>query len=89
MQIDMENQDLVEKLKKKLHEGEVQFVYKKKNGEERMALGTLKKEIYGEANAPKGSDVKYADNVIRYFDMNSAGWRSFVAENLISVEDEN
>ena len=81
-----EQNSLVEKLKKKLHEGETQFTYRKKNGEERMAVGTLNKEIYGEENAPKGTEAKLADNVIRYFDMNSAGWRSFIAENLIAIE---
>lgn len=85
----MENKELLERLKKKLHEGEVQFIYKKKNGEERMALGTLNKDVYGEENAPKGSDTKWPDDVIRYYDMNAAGWRSFVAENLISVENES
>lgn len=83
-----DNAKLVELLKTKMREGEVQFIYKKKNGEERMALGTLNKELYGKENEPKGTDVVWPENVIRYYDMNSAGWRSFIAENLVSVETD-
>ena len=81
-----DNKTLVEQLKGKMREGEVQFIYKKKNGEERMALGTLNKDLYGKENEPKGTDVVWPENVVRYYDMNSAGWRSFIAENLVSVE---
>ena len=81
-----DNAKLLELLKNKMREGEVQFIYKKKNGEERMALGTLNKELYGKENEPKGTEKPYPENVVRYYDMNSAGWRSFIAENLVSVE---
>lgn len=83
-----DNRQLVERLKEKMKSQEVQFLYKKKNGEERLALGTLCKDIYGEQNSPKGADIAYSENTVRYFDMNSGGWRSFIAENLISIEDE-
>lgn len=82
----MEHEDLVKYLKELLHAGKVTFWYTKKNGETREALGTLKQEIYGEENAPKGTEKKYPDNVIRYYDLNSNGWRSFLEENLQSVD---
>lgn len=83
----MENNELIEQLKKRLHEGEVEFTYKKKNGEERQAKGTLNKDIYGEDHAPKNSGIEYSENVIRYFDIYSNSWRSFIKENLISIKD--
>lgn len=81
-----DNETLVDELKEKLRNGEAKFTYKKKNGEERTARGTLNKEIYGEANEPKGTAKSMPENQIRYFDLDSNGWRSFIAENLVSVE---
>ena len=51
----MEEKTLIEQLKEKLHNGEAKFKYKKKNGEERDARGTLKSDIYGAENEPKGT----------------------------------
>lgn len=82
----IEKKSLVEQLKEKLRNGEVKFTYKKKNGEGRTARGTLNKEIYGEANEPKGTAKSVPENQVRYFDLDSNGWRSFITENLISVE---
>lgn len=81
-----DNETLIDELKEKLRNGEARFTYKKKNGDERTARGTLKKEIYGEANEPKGTAKSVPENQIRYFDLDSNGWRSFIAENLVSVE---
>jgi len=69
--------------KNALHKGVVEFKYKKKNGEERLAKGTLNVEVMGESNAPKGTGYDITDSNIRYYDLNSEGWRSFVVENLI------
>ena len=73
----------IEDFKKALHNGVVEFKYKKKNGEERVAKGTLNVEVMGEANTPKGTGYDITDSNIRYYDLNSEGWRSFVTENLI------
>ena len=69
--------------KNALHKGVVNFKYKKKNGEIRDAKGTLNIEIMGEKNTPKGTGYDIVDTNIRYYDLNSEGWRSFIAENLI------
>ena len=82
----IEQKPLIEQLKDKLHKGEAKFIYKKKNGEERTARGTLNKEIYGEANEQKGTAKSIPEGQVRYFDLDSNGWRSFITENLISVE---
>lgn len=74
----------IKEFKDALRQGEVEFVYNKKNGEERVAVGTLKMDIIGEDNTPKGTGKPKADNVICYYDLNSEGWRSFIEENLVT-----
>ena len=69
--------------KNALRKGVVNFKYKKKNGEIRDAKGTLNVEIMGEENTPKGTGYDIVDTNIRYYDLNSEGWRSFIVENLI------
>ena len=73
----------IEKFKKALHKGIVEFKYTKKNGEERMAHGTLNLEVMGEENAPKGTGYESTDSQIRYYDTDSKGWRSFLVENFV------
>jgi len=69
--------------KNALHKGIVEFKYKKKNGEIRDAKGTLNIDVMGEDNAPKGTGYEITDSNIRYYDLNSEGWRSFIVDNLI------
>lgn len=66
------------KLQVELCLGVVAFKYKKVDGSIREAKGTL-----DNVPAVKGSDrVKNWGNVV-YYDVDSQGWRSFKAENLI------
>ena len=82
--INMETKEVnINEFKKALHNGVVEFKYKKKNGEIRDAKGTLNIDIMGEDNAPKGTGYDIVDTNIRYYDLNSEGWRSFITENLI------
>lgn len=82
--IDMETKEVnINEFKKALRNGIVEFKYKKKNGEERTARGTLNIEVMGEENSPKGTGYEITDTNIRYYDLNSEGWRSFIPENLI------
>lgn len=85
-----ENKELVKnmafELKAKMREGEVKFKYTKKNGEIREALGTLNSDVYGKENEPTGTGYSVPENQIRYYDLNSKGWRSFIIDNLISYE---
>ena len=74
----------IQNFKNALHKGIVEFKYKKKDGSIRDAKGTLNINIMGEENAPSGtSNMNISDSTIRYFDLNSNGWRSFVTLNLI------
>ena len=76
------------KFKNALHKRIVEFEYKKKNGEIRIAHGTLNIDLMGENNAPKGNaEYTVPDNTIRYFDTDVNGWRSFIIENFIDWID--
>ena len=68
-----------EDFKKLLRENEyVNFTYTKKDGTERAAKGTLNMNTIPEEHKPsESSNYKYADDVIRYFDLDKEGWRSF------------
>ena len=82
--INMEKKEVnINDFKRALHNGKVEFKYIKKNGEERTALGTLNIDIMGEGNKPKGTGYEITDSNIRYYDLNSEGWRSFITDNLI------
>lgn len=66
----------------KLRKGIVSFVYKKKDGTERHACGTL----YGIGHTIKGKSKHHQCNyTLAYYDVDCKGWRSFVIENLVEV----
>lgn len=73
----------IEDFKNALRDRIVEFKYSKKNGDIRIAKGTLNSDIMGDDNIPKGTGYDIKDNNIRYYDLNSNGWRSFLSENLI------
>lgn len=73
----------IEDFKNELKNRIVEFKYSKKNGDIRIARGTLNVDIMGNDNIPKGTGYDIKDNNIRYYDLNSNGWRSFLLENLI------
>ena len=82
--INMEKKEVnINDFKNALRNGVVEFKYTKKNGEIRTAKGTLNIDVMGADNAPKGTGYDIVDDNIRYYDLNSEGWRSFIPENLI------
>ncbi len=78
--------DMIMKLKHRMKTDKVSFKYTKKDGSIRDAVGTLNSEIYGSENEPSGSSKSIPENQVRYFDVNSNGWRSFLVENFIDAE---
>jgi hypothetical protein len=71
----------IEDFKNELRNRIVEFKYTKKNGDIRTARGTLNVDIMGNDNIPKGTGYDIKDNNIRYYDLNSNGWRSFLTKN--------
>lgn len=72
-------------IKERLHSDKpVTFSYIKKNGELRVAKGTLNVNVMGEENAPSGKiDTINEANTIRYYDILAEGWRSFLVDNFV------
>ena len=88
--IDMEKKEVnINEFKKALHKGKVKFSYIKKDGSIRDAVGTLNIDVMGEDNKPKGTGYEITDSNIRYYDLNSEGWRSFITDNLIEWSSIN
>lgn len=66
-----------------LKTGIKKFSFTKVDGTIREANGTCNIDIISEENAlPKGV-IKDNDNVIRYYDVDKGGWRSFKVDNFI------
>ena len=70
-------------LKKKLHEGVVEFTYIKKDGSERKAKGTLNLEIIENLGGPiPTGQITPPAYTTRYFDIEKEEWRSFLNDSL-------
>jgi hypothetical protein len=83
----------VEQLEELLKKGSVKFKYVKVHtGEKREAYGTknldIVKEKFGDDYLPKGNCNEVNDEVVRYFDINSEGWRSFRKECFLDYTEE-
>ena len=77
---------------KKLREGKVEFKYKKKDGTERRAVGTMDPKLMDLPEKKTQSDVdsaekkktrKLPEDSVFYYDLEAKGFRSFKMENFI------
>ena len=81
-----EQQKLVDQINKNLHEGIVEFTYKKKDGSTRNARGTLVEDLLPETSKDDTRKTTNHDTCVYYYDLDSDGWRAFLKENLISIK---
>ena len=75
---------MIETLKEKLHNGVAHFLYLKKNGEIREALGTTNRVVAAKYTNGNGCS-RECFCTTAYFDIECGEWRSFRWENLIKV----
>ena len=68
-----------------LKRGTLGFSFKKKDGSNRVAKGTLKIACIPSDKRPKGTGKPEKDHIVRYFDLDKKEWRSMIFDNLISV----
>lgn len=81
---------IFEKLKNSMKMGIISFTYKKLNGEMRDAKGTLNmKYIEERGGLPNGNGIDGPSDILRYWDVNSDGWRSCKINNIISYTEPN
>ena len=78
--IGMTRDEMISHLRKQT----VRVIFKKVNGEERDMMCTLGEEFIPTEHQPTSAATTYSEKVIRVYDVNSAGWRSFHIENVIS-----
>lgn len=77
--------------KSALRSGIVEFVYEKKNGDKRKAIGTLKPDVMKAVlSESKDKDDKpkrkFPSTSVLYYDCEKKALRSFVIDNLISFK---
>ena len=80
----------ISEFKTALNNGVVKFSFTKKDGTVREAVGTTKLDYIGsiDQNAlPKGTEnqSKKPLDIIRYYDLDKQGWRSFRENQFIEV----
>lgn len=77
----------LERLKRLLKNGVVEFSYKKKDGSLRKAKGTLKDELLPETD--KGDERKrnLSKDCFYYFDLKKDDYRCFLRDNFVEIKD--
>lgn len=84
----MESINITDKLRSELKKRVVRFTYYKKDGSIRKAVGTRNPEVAREKfaqeiPAPKGTAI----NENAYYDLVKHAWRSFIPQNVASIDD--
>ena len=83
----MESINITDKPRSELKKRVVRFTYYKKDGSLREAVGTRNPEVAREKHgeeipAPKGTYT----NENAYYDIGKHAWRSFIPENVVSID---
>jgi hypothetical protein len=60
-----------------LNEGTVSFSYRKADGSTRKATGTTKADLIPESDRASSNANTDTSEQVRYYDIDSKGWRSF------------
>lgn len=82
------------KLRTSLQEGEVRFVFIKKDGSRRPSVGTTNLDLVPKEMWPLTADDIDAETrqrnegVITYYDLEKMAWRCCKVENILEVEGE-
>ena len=82
-------ENVAEVLRGKLQNGEVNFVFKKKDGTRRPARGTLQLSLVPEQDkqfATPQEDKPQRDDQVTYYDLEKMAWRCCKSENILSIE---
>lgn len=77
-------------LREKLQQGETHFVFKKKDGSRRAAVGTLDFGLIPEADTQFKSDEQREerDDQVTYYDLEKMAWRCCKTENILEIEGD-
>ena len=77
-------------LREKLQQGKTNFVFKKKDGSKRNAIGTLDFDIIPTEDTQFKSEQprEERDDQVTYYDLEKMAWRCCKTENILSIENE-
>lgn len=90
----IEAHEAADRLREKLSQGETKFVFKKKDGTIRPAVGTTNLDLIPKDDWPLTADdidSDYKDKnegVVTYYDLEKMAWRCCKAENIIPNDGE-
>lgn len=86
------NENVAGVLREKLLTETVNFVFRKKDGSRRAAVGTTNLVVIPQDQWPKdmGAEIKAPknDSVVTYYDMEKLSWRSCRADSILEIEGE-
>lgn len=77
-------------LREKLQQGKTNFVFKKKDGSKRNAIGTLNFDIIPAEDTQFKSDEPREERTdqVTYYDLEKMAWRCCKTENILEIEGE-
>lgn len=81
-------------LREKLQQGKTSFVFKKKDGSKRNAIGTLDFDLIPKDDWPvtaEDIDSDYKDKnegVVTYYDLEKMAWRCCKTENILEIDGD-
>lgn len=79
----------LQRLRRLLRNGVVEFKYKKKDGSTRKAKGTLKKSLIPETDRGDDRIRNTNDDVVNYWDLKKDDWRCFLKKNFIEITEKD
>ena len=88
MQFIVRGSDDCDALRVALQAGTCRIIYKKKNGDVRVASGTTQLALIPQSQHPKGLR-KPASGVVTYYDLDKEEWRCLLEENLVGYSEED
>ena len=77
-------------LREKLQQGKTNFVFKKKDGSKRNAIGTLNFDLIPTEDTQFKSEQQREErnDQVTYYDLEKMAWRCCKTENILSIENE-
>lgn len=77
-------------LREKLQQGKTNFVFKKKDGSRRQAVGTLNFDIIPQEDTQFKSEEQKEErqDQVTYYDLEKMAWRCCKTENILEIEGE-
>lgn len=88
--IDSTKVNVAQVLRDALKQREVHFVFKKKDGSRREAVGTLDfaRIPYQDTQFKSEEQREERDDQVTYYDLEKMAWRCCKTENILSIENE-